>query len=253
MKYFLFCWVVILSASPAFPQVISSAVYPWHQPPVSEKTGDQEQILLEGTTRDFSHFVVQAITVPANQPGQPTQQFDEEAILIARTGELTLTLGGKRNVLGPGSVAVIMPGDEYGVENKANQPLSYYLLRYTSNEMPDLDLYRLLGESFWVNWPEMAFAGDQSAGRRQMFACGTVMSRHLAMQITTPDSGLSVPTPHTHRAAELIFTLEHSVQVQIEGVLTEMQVGDLTFVESEVPHRVSSSKREGITYLSIQF
>ncbi|WP_332369137.1 hypothetical protein [Spirosoma telluris] len=145
MRSFLLFWVILLASLPAFPQSVLSTVYSYTHLPAVTHPGYEEQTLAEGTTRDFSHVIVQAITIGANQPTQPTQQLDEEAILIIKTGELTLTLGSKHKTLGPGSVVIIMPGDDYQIENKVTQSLTYYQIRYTSNEMPDLDLYQLVG------------------------------------------------------------------------------------------------------------
>lgn len=253
MRSFLLFWIVVLATLPAFSQVIESSVYPWNHSPVVKQAGYEERTLLEGATRDFSHLIIQAITLLGNQPAQPTQQLDEEALLLIKAGELTLTLGGKRKILGPGSVVLIMPGDDYRLENKATQPLAYYLMRYTSNEMPDLDLYRLAGGSFWVDGQGVPSTANQQGGTRRLFTGATVMSSRLAMQLTTLDAGLRSYPPHTHRAAEILIILDHPVEVRIEGKLKRAQVGDLIFVESDVSHAIHPVGMEGSTCLAIQF
>lgn len=253
MRSFLLAWLVVWAASPALAQAVTSNVYSWDHAPVVKRAGYEERTLLEGTTRNYSHFIVQAITLPANQPAQPTQQLDEEALLVVRAGELTLTLAGKRKTVGPGSVVVIMPGDDYRLENKAAQPLTYYQMRYTSNEMPDLDLYRLAGGSFWVDWQEISATTDQKKGSRQPLSYATVMSSHLALQVTTLGAGQWSQPPHTHPAAEILIVLDHPVQAHIDGALKGAQVGDLIFVESDVAHRIHNSSRESSTYLSLRF
>jgi (S)-ureidoglycine aminohydrolase len=172
--------------------------------------------------------------------------------LIVKAGEVTLTLAGKRKRLGPGCVVLIMPGDYYRVENKAAEPLSYYLMRYTSNHMPDLDLYRLSGGSFWVDWQEVPATADHQEGSRRMVACASVMSNRVEMELTRLDTGLSTQPPHSHRAAELLILLDHPVETHIKGALKGAQVGDVIFVESEVPHCIGNSSQEGSTYLAIR-
>lgn len=253
MRYFLLFWVIGWASFPAFSQVVASNVYPYTQLSGSNHTGYEERTLLEGTTRDFSHLLVQVITVQPNQPNQTTQQLEEEAILIIKAGELTLTLGGKRKTLGPASVVVIMPGDDFSVENKTAQSLTYYVMRYTSNEVPDLDVFQLMGGSYWVDWQQVAATADKQGSNRQMVPCSSVMSSRFAMQVTTLNPGLERYPSHTHRAAELLVILDHPVQVEIEGTLKQAQVGDLIFVESEVSHRTQNSSPEGSTYLSLQF
>lgn len=253
MRFVLLFWVVIWAARPAFPQTIPSTVYSSGQLSVVNHTGYEVRTLVEGTTRDFSHLIIQAITLPANQPEQPIQQLDEEGILIIKAGELTLTLGNKHKTLEPGSIAMIMPGDDYRVENKAAQSLTYYLMRYTSNEMPDLDLYRLVGSSFWVDRTEITSATEHKEGDHRLVTYSSVMSNRIAMQVTTLSPDLGSHPPHTHRAAEILLILNHPVQATINGTLTQAQAGDLIFVESDVSHSFQTISQEGSTYVSIQF
>lgn len=252
MKFLLLLWVAILASVSAFSQVITSSIYSATELPVVNQPGYEERTLFEGTSRDFSHVILQTITIPARQPDQPTQELDEEAIFIVKAGELTLTLGSKQKVLGPGSVVLIMPGDEYRIDNKAAQSLTYYEVRYTSNEVPDLDLYRLMGSSFWVDWQEITPTIDQQGTSRRTVRHSTVMSNRMVMDVTTRSPGSGSFQPHTHRAAELVFVLKQPIQVQIGGVLNEAKPGDVIFLESELAHSIQNGSQEGVTYLSIQ-
>ncbi|MVM33667.1 cupin domain-containing protein [Spirosoma sp. HMF4905] len=253
MRIFLLCWAVVLTSFPVFSQPIKSNVYSAAQSPIFNQSGYEERTLLEGSTRDFSHLIVQVITVLANQPDRLTQQLDEEAVLIIKAGELTLTLGEKRKTLRPGSAVMIMPGDEYQIENKAAQPLTYYFIRYTSNEVPDLDLYRLMGNSFWVDWREVPSVSDNHRESRRLLAPATIMSSRIVMQVTKLDPGSRSDAPHSHRAAELLLILGNPVQVNLDGTLKVAKAGDVVFVESDVYHAIQNSNQEGSTYLSFQF
>ncbi|SOD87990.1 cupin domain-containing protein [Spirosoma fluviale] len=253
MKPFLLLWIIVLAPGLAFPQVILSNVYSFSHSSTPPQTGYEERTLAEGNTRDFSHFIIQAITLEANRPAQPIQQLDEEAILLVKSGELTLTLEKKRKTLLPGSVSMIMPGDEYQIANKAAQPLTYYQIRYTSNEMPDLDLYRLLGESLWVDWQETAATTDQRGSSRSVSPYPTIMSSRVAIEMTTLNAGRAEQPVHTHRAAELLLILDHPVQVRMDGTSKEARAGDLIFIESEVAHGISPLHGEDCTYVSVQF
>ncbi|MBC3786990.1 cupin domain-containing protein [Spirosoma utsteinense] len=246
-------WLLTVTVPIAYGQSIASKVYSWSQVPVVRQTGYEERTLLDGTTTDLANLTVQAVTLPANQPAQSSQQLDEETLLIIRTGKLTLTLGEKTKTLGPGSVAVIMPGDAHRLENKSKEPLTYYLMRYTSNDMPDLDLYRLAGGSFWVDWNEVPYTPHDKGGIRRMFDCATVMTKRAEMHVTTLNPGLWSHLPHTHRAAELLFMIENTAHEQIGGVLQRAEAGDLIFLEANVPHAIQNSSQGTCTYIAFQF
>jgi (S)-ureidoglycine aminohydrolase len=253
MKSCLLLLLTVLATQLTQAQSITSKVYAWNQAPVVKHAGYEERVILKGTTRDFSDFAVHGITLFAAQPAQPTQTLDEEVLLIIKQGQLSLTLNGKQKTLGPGSVVMIMPGDPYRLENKAAEPLTYYLMRYTSSEMPDLDLTRLAGGSFWVDWKEVPFQPHDKGGIRRMFDCGTVMCKRFEMHVTTLKSGLWSHPPHTHRAAEILLMVENTAQESIDGVLLPAQAGDVIFLESNVPHAIQNTGQNPCTYFAFQF
>ncbi|GAB2540572.1 hypothetical protein GCM10027085_34210 [Spirosoma aerophilum] len=239
--------MVTVACLPAFSQLVTSGVYAYKPASVLNSTNYEERLILEGTTRDYSHLLVQLITVPANKPSQPSQQIEEEALLFVKEGELTLTLGSKRTTLKPGSLVMIMPGDDFQVDNKNAQPLVYYQIRYTSNEMPDLDLYRLLGGSFWIDRQTLM------ATQQRTVNYGTLMSSRVAMNITTIEPDLTGPPPHTHRAAEIVIVLDKPVQATVGGQPIKASDGSIIFVDSETPHSISTNIQTGSTCFTFQF
>lgn len=253
MKSFWLLFLILLAGLPACGQSIASKVYSWNQAPVVKYVGYDERKILEGTTRDFTNFSVYAITLFANQPTQPAQTLDEEVLIIIKEGELSLTLGEKRKALGPGSVVLIMPGDLHRFENKTAKPLTYYVMRYTSNEMPDIDLTRLAGGSFWVDWKEVPYKPHDKGGIRRMFDCGTVMTKRFEMHVTTLNAGLWSHPPHTHRPAEILLMVDNTARESIDGVLQPAGVGDVIFLESNVPHGIQNTSQGTCTYFAFQF
>ena len=253
MNVVLLFGLLWLATLPALAQTIPSKVYAWHQSPVVKQAGMEDKTILEGTTRDFASLSVHAITLQAHQPTQPEQQLDEEALIIVKAGALTLQLGNRHKTLGPGSVVVIMPGDSYRLDNKTTEPLTYYIMRLTSNEVPDLDLYRLMGGSFWVDWNDVPFIPHSKGGIRRMFDYGTVMTKRFEMHVTTLNPGMQSHPPHTHRAAEILLMVDNSAQESINGVLKTAATGDVIFLESNVPHTIQNNGQHSCTYFAFQF
>ena len=253
VKFILFFWLFAFVVLPAVAQTIPSSISSWNQSPAVRHAGFEERIMLAGITRDFASFYVQAITQFASQPAQLAQQLDEEVIVLVKEGELTLTLNQKKTVLEPGSIVVVMPGDVYRLENKAAQPLTYYLVRYVSNEMPDLDLYRLAGGSFWVNEKETTFQENEQGGIRRLFDGGTVMCRRVDIHMTTLNPGRQDHPPHSHRAAELILQVSNNAQGSIDEVRHPVSEGDVVFLDSGTPHAIQNTSQKSCRYLRIQF
>jgi (S)-ureidoglycine aminohydrolase len=253
MRPFLLFLILAFAAPAAFPQAIASKVYSWSNSPVVKHTGYEVRTIIEGTTRDFSNVTVQGVTLYANQPSQPAQQLEEEALLIIKTGQLTLTIGNKTKILGPGSVALIMPGDDHRLENKTADPLTYYVMRLTSNQMPDVDINKMAGGSFWVDWNEVPYTPHSKGGIRRMFDTGTVMTERFEMHVTTLNPGLWSHPPHQHRAAEILIMMENTAEEQIDGEMHSANAGDLIFLESNVPHAIKNTAQKPCTYFAFQF
>ena len=253
MKPYLLCWLIMFIPCSVLGQPVASGVYAWDKASVVRGTGFEERTLLNGSTRGFSTMTVQAITLGANHPTQPDQQLDEEAILIVKEGHLTVTLEQKRQVLGPGSVVLIMPGDFFRLENKTTQPLTYYQVRLTSSEVPDLDLYRLMGQSFWINGPEETNASAERSEGRLLFEGPTLMTKRMRLYVTTLDSGASTHSHAVHAEAELLIGLDKTAKLSLEGVVQSANQGDAVFIASNAEHTLQNRGSVAYTYLSIRF
>ncbi|MFC5408528.1 cupin domain-containing protein [Larkinella bovis] len=253
MKPLLLLFLIGFILQTAVAQTIPSGVYSWQKAAVVSKDGYEERTLLEGTTRDFNDFSVRGITLPVNYPVGPSQKLDDEIMLIVKEGELTVTLGEKTKTLGPGSVVLVMPGDAHRFENKSAQPVTYYLMRYASKEVPDLDLTRMAGHSFWIDWKDVPFKAHDKGGIRKLFDQATVMCKRFEMHVTTLNEGIWSHPPHTHRAAEILLLIENRAQESIDGRMLAAEVGDIIFLESNVPHGILNSGKGSCTYFAFQF
>ena len=242
-----------LSANQLLAQVIESRTYVWAETPVVKKETSEQRMLLEGSTRDFSHLKVHTTTVIPHQAPHPAHKHDDEELIIIKEGKLTVTIAGKTKTLGAGSVALMAPGDEHGFVNNEDTPVTYYVMRYQSKEPTDLTRGRKAGGSFWVDWNEVPFQPHDKGGIRRMFDRPTAMTKRFEMHVTTLNEGLWSHPPHTHRAAEFLLMVDKSSQESIDGKLFPATVGDLIFLESEVPHALQNTSRGSCTYVAFQF
>src|SRR5262245_44978021 len=96
-------------------------VYHWDSlTTIIEDTRARKEIM-EGSSTSLSHFEGHASTLqPGKAPHPPHTHADEEELIIVKEGKLKITIGGASAVLGPGSVAYAIPGDEHGIVNVGN-------------------------------------------------------------------------------------------------------------------------------------
>lgn len=250
---FSFVISTVLAIGSVWAQPVHSGVYAWGNAPVTKKATSEQRTLLEGSTVDFGHLKIHATTVPPHQAPHPAHRHPDEELIIIKEGELTVTIAGKTKTLGAGSIALMMPGDEHGFENKGNAPTTYYIMRYESKASADSVRGRQAGGSFWIDWKDVPFQPHDKGGIRRMFDRATAMTKRFEMHVTTLNQGLWSHPPHTHRAAEILLMIDNTAQESIDGKLHPAMVGDLIFLESNVPHAIQNTSRGSCTYFAFQF
>lgn len=253
MKPILLTLSLFMVSSLVVAQTIASIVYTWNKAPVVKHTGYEERTLLTGTTRDFSTFRLLGIIRPANLPDAAFQQVADETLVIVKEGELTLTLAGITKTLGPGSVALIMPGDRHRLANQGNRPLAYYLMQYQARRPSGPAADGSVGGSMWVDWNAVAYQPHEKGGIRRLLDRATVMTTRFEMHVTTLNAGLWSHPPHTHRAAEILLPIDNTAQESINGTLYLAGVGDVIFLESGASHAIQNTSAVGCTYFAFQF
>ncbi|ARK10510.1 cupin domain-containing protein [Fibrella sp. ES10-3-2-2] len=245
--------VVFAAVTPLLAQPLSSTVYAWKAAPVVKKPGTEQRKLLEGSATDFTHIEVHTTTLAAHQAPHPAHKHTDEELIIIKEGELTVTIAGKTATLGPNSIALMMPGDEHGFENKGDVPATYYVMRYESKAPVDLERGQKAGGSFWIDWKEVPFQPHDKGGVRRMFDRATAMTKRFEMHVTTLKNGLASHPPHTHRAAEILIMVNNEAESSVNGKLIPNTTGDLTYLESNVPHNITNNSKQPCTYFAFQF
>jgi (S)-ureidoglycine aminohydrolase len=249
---FVFSSFLVLASSNVIAQQvpIRADVYRWDSAPVVKKGTSQQRTLLEGTTPAFHHVKVHATTVAAGQAAHPGHQHNDEELIIVKEGQLTVTIAGKVVTLEKGSIALIMPGDEHALSNGGKEPVTYYIMRYeTEKPQPE----RSASGSLVKHWHELDYKTHDKGGRRNVFDRATPHSERFEMHITTLNEGLMSHPPHTHKAAEILLLLEGQAEESIEGKWIPAGVGDVIFLQSQVPHAIRNTGKGAATYFAFQF
>jgi (S)-ureidoglycine aminohydrolase len=86
-----------------------------------------------------------------------------------------------------------------------------------------------------------------------MFDRATAMTKRFEMHVTTLNEGLWSHPPHTHRAAEILLLIDNTAHESIDGKLLPATVGDIIFLESNVPHAIQNTSSGSSTYFAFQF
>lgn len=232
---------------------VEPKAYHWTESDLVKNRNGEKRHILEGQTRDWKHFTMQAVTLYPGKSGSNYATRENEALLIVKEGELKVTVDGVTKTLVPNSVAMILPGAEHRVENAAAADGTFYVLQYTSRSTMDAARGERAGGSFLVDWNGLAFRPHDKGGVRSYFDRPTAACNLFEMHVTNLNPGIKSHEPHTHRTAEMFVMIKGDTEIQIGDSFFQGSAGDVYFIESDLPHAIRNTGGEQAVYFAFQW
>lgn len=231
-----------------------SRIFAWDDLPAEQNDNRITRHISEGSTTHLAYFEMQATTINPQKMAHAGHTYDDlEEIIIVTEGEVEVTIEDEKKVLGPNSMALILPGDEHGFQNVGNTPATYFSIKYRSKAPMDLSRGKLSGGSFWVDFEDLEFKPHENGGRRDYFDHPTAMCESFEMHVTDLRAGVESHPPHTHVVEEIVLITAGDVSVHIDGDDTETKSGDLVFLDSNVPHSAANIGKTTSRYFAFQW
>jgi (S)-ureidoglycine aminohydrolase len=253
MKRLLFALAAIvpMAAAPLAP--IKATVYRWNDVRTIELPGRTERLIISGSTLDLDSLDIRAITLPPNGIADGNGSHDEtEMFLMVKEGTFWVTIRGTSQLLGAGSVAVALPGDQLSVVNKGTTPATFYQFTYRSRAPMDLARGKAAGGSFMVDWNDLKERPTASGTRRDVLNRPTAMWKRFEAHVSSVNEGLRNHATHTHRADEIMMLTKGKVEMLIGTEHPPASASDVVFLGSMIPHSLGNIGKGPTQYLVIQ-
>jgi len=248
---------LLLAASTLIAQKndsLLSNVYYWNNLEQKKEDTRIRRQVLEGKTFALSNFEIHASTLePGKAPHPPHVHDDYEELIIVKEGQVKITIAGQSKILGPGSIAFAIPGDEHGIENAGNTQATYFILKYKGKLQMDLERAKKAGGSFMLDWNNLKTNNTGKGYRRDFFNRATSQLAQFEMHTTALNADSVSHAPHTHVQEEIILILRGNVEMFIDGKLYKGAAGDLYFISSNVPHALKNIGKEQCEYFAFQW
>ena len=249
--------VLLLTAASLMGQKndsLLSTIYHWDKLEQKKEDTRIRRQVLQGKTFALSNFEIHASTLePGKAPHPPHVHDDYEELIIVKEGQVKITIAEQTKILGPGSIAFAMPGDEHGIENAGNSQATYFILKYKGKLQMDLERARKAGGSFMLDWNELKTSNTGKGYRRDFFNRGTSQLKQFEMHTTALNADSVSHAPHTHVQEEIILVLRGNVEMFIDGKLHKGAAGDLYFISANVPHALKNIGKEQCEYFAFQW
>lgn len=255
-KYGLFLVTFLLLFIPADAQKDSvlSGVYNWKKPVATQEKNIHSVILLEGKVHDMEWLQLSvnelAVTAESKQLSVPD---NEEHLYIIKSGILNVVISDTINHLSPGSIALLMPGQQFWTQNKNNASCEYYVMKYRSNSLVDKVRGQKAGGSVVWEWDKIQFRPHNRGGIRNYYERATAMCKRMEMHVTTLNGGIKSHETHTHRAEEIVLMIEGNTEMQIGKQFYKGKKGSVYYLGSNVLHAIRNEGSEPCIYFAFQF
>lgn len=120
------------NSSPTRP----SGVFDWAKIAAQPtKTGERRDIL-KGSTRTMESLTCHATTVNVGEASHAAHRHPDDEIVIVKQGTLEVTINGKSQRAGAGSVVFFASNDLHGMRNAGDTRVTYYVIRMITSATP---------------------------------------------------------------------------------------------------------------------
>ena len=155
--------------------------------------------------------------------------------------------------IGAGSIALLMPGEKYSMQNTGKDSCTYYSMKYRSTLPADEARGKAAGGSVVKDWNKVAFKPHDRGGVRNYFVRPTVMLKRFDIHVTTLKEGIKSHEPHTHKAEEIVLVIDNKTEMQVGDKYYAGGNGNIYYLGSNVPHALRNNGTGTCTYFAIQF
>jgi (S)-ureidoglycine aminohydrolase len=233
---------------------VASKVYAWNDHTVDKDSSSYRIQFCYGNTSTLALLEIHATELdPHKSPFPPHANSSAEVLIIVKEGLLKVTVKGNSTVIGPGGVALIMPGDEYSFENTGNKLTTYYSLRFNNRTAINIDRGNQAGGSFsgdWENWPVQQ---NDKGERREVFDRFTALFQKMELHVTTLNEGMVSHNPHKHAQEEIILIRSGRGEMLIGDKTYAAASGDLVYLSSGILHNIKNTGKEQLEYFALQW
>jgi quercetin dioxygenase-like cupin family protein/predicted dehydrogenase len=207
---------------------------------------------LNGSTRDLSRLSARVLKLDAGRSA-PAETPDADELIIIRGGNLSVSSGDTKKILGPGGVALIAAGDEIRLSNTSASACNFYVLSFRSRTSADRERAIQAGPPIFLDWTEMQMKTTDKGESRQIFNRPVAWLSKIDMHATTLNEGQVSHPPHTHRNEEIILMRSGNVQMYIGGKYYPAKAGDIVFLTSGTPHNLENKTKGRCEYFALQW
>lgn len=246
--------ITVLASLLSQAQPITSKLFAWKDLRVQKDSSCYFMKIANGPTATLANLEMKVVELdPGKQPHAPLAHFDSEELIIVKEGNLKVITQSGSKIIGPGGVALIMPGDEHTFESTSKVLTTYYALRFKPTTSLDIARAKQVGGSFTGDWENWSVQQNEKGERREVFERFTAAFQKMELHVTSLNAGLVSHAPHRHTQEEIIVVRKGTGVVLLGDTTQPIAEGDLIFFASNYLHSLKNNSDEPLEYFALQF
>jgi len=244
--------IIMISISAA--RILNSGVYEWQKLVPKKTASGFTREIFNNPTRSLDMFEMKAITL---NPGQASKEYKvksgSDVLLIIKEGSADISVNGKTNSLGEGSIVVASQGDIVTIKNSQKLPLTYFSFLFLPKNTSGITQNTKEVPTFYREWSSLGFIKSANGGRRDVIRQPTSSLKELEMHISTLNEGLPSHGAHTHPDEEIILVKSGTVEETISGKPFQLGPGSVIFVTNDDMHGIRNAGAGQCEYYAIRW
>jgi len=125
-----------LAATPTPAGTIGSSIFDWTKLEAKPTKVGEVRAVCDGPTATLANLECHITTIRAGEAPHPPHHHPDEEILLVKEGTLDVTINGKTQRAGPGTIVLVSSNDEHGWRNAGDTAATYYVMRLRTERTP---------------------------------------------------------------------------------------------------------------------
>ena len=187
---------------------------------------------LSGFAETFSQYIMEV--EPGGGSIKPEPDTGAQCVIFVTAGELTITFGENKNVLGPGGYAYLPSGSSYTVLNNSGKKANFHWIRKRYQSVDGIEqpeaFFTNINDGYHVSMPD-----TDDAWMTTRFVEPDDLRHDMHVNIVSFKPGGNIPFAETHVMEHGLYVLEGKAVYRLNNDWVEVEAGDFMWLRAFCP------------------
>jgi quercetin dioxygenase-like cupin family protein len=195
-------------------------------------------------TATLARFQAHITTLNPGLSSHAAHQHALEEMIVVKEGTLEVTINGRSERAGPGSVLFYASNDFHHLTNVGDTPATYLVLNFGTALTAKVPPQQRAADSAPAKalksqvfeWSRLPVQALKNGARRAIFNSPTVTCANLSCHNTAVNAREAAHGPHRHVDEEIVVVKEGTMEILLNGTTHRVGPGSICFFASNDEH-----------------